>query len=33
MGIEMIQIIEASQTASHDSKVLNLIKDMMDGQY
>ena len=28
----MIQIIEASQTASHDTKVLNLIKEMMDGR-
>jgi hypothetical protein len=32
MGMEMIQIIEASQTASHDTKVLNLIKEMMDGR-
>ncbi len=28
----MIQIIEASQTVSHDPKVLNLIKEMMDGR-
>ena len=32
MGIEMIQIIEASETVPHDSKVLNLIKEMMDGR-
>ena len=28
----MIQIIEASQTVSNDSKVLSLIKEMMDGR-
>jgi hypothetical protein len=32
MGIEMIQIIESSQVVSQDTKVLNLIKDMMDGR-
>ena len=29
--MEMIEIIEVSQTAAHDSKVLSLIKEMMDG--
>jgi hypothetical protein len=32
MGTEMIQIMETSQAASHDSKVINLIKEMMEGR-